>query len=368
MDYNETPRVYRIDKDRLREIATAIRQKRGKSDDELINVRDFKGEILQIQTGIEPTGTKYIDYNGDGIDVREVEFVDVNVQPDLRSANEEIRPNETLELTPNGFDGFSKVIVSVNQDGWSPTPLLESPEKTVTPSDGTVVIKPSDGYYGLARATVNMDNTGWIEESTLHELGEGTITPDDEQIEITPEDGFNGFKTVTVTMDKTGWMKTPTQDDVLIITENEDYDVTKYGKVMVSVSPDPDNWMERPTDEDRLAITENGEHWALPYRWVDVNVQPRLKQPVTIDITPDRDSPIVIEPLKSNDKYIDEYGLSKVTINVDNTGWMKEPTEIRDYYNVTDSVREIDVKNYAKINIYLGIEYFEANDSTIIVS
>ena len=61
----------------FRDTANAMRAKKESSNS--ISPRDFADEISSIPTGIEPTGTKYINSNGDNIDVAQYAKADVNV-------------------------------------------------------------------------------------------------------------------------------------------------------------------------------------------------------------------------------------------------------------------------------------------------
>lgn len=98
----------------LQDTANAIKSKKGTND--LICPRDFADEISTIETGIEPTGTKEITANASQINIREYEYVDVNV------------PNPstgTKNITENGvYDVTSFASANVNVSGSTPTGTL----------------------------------------------------------------------------------------------------------------------------------------------------------------------------------------------------------------------------------------------------
>lgn len=70
---------------------------------------------------------------------------------------------------------------------------------------------------------------------TIQDPVEETVTPDSEDLVIEPDEGFDGISKVTVHIDETGWMEIPTA--TLTITENcSGRDVTNYAKVNVRLA------------------------------------------------------------------------------------------------------------------------------------
>ena len=80
----------------LQDTANAIRAKKSSTNE--ICPRDFADEISTIETGIEPTGTKEISANGNQINIREYEYVDVNV-PNPSTGTLSITENKVYDVT-----------------------------------------------------------------------------------------------------------------------------------------------------------------------------------------------------------------------------------------------------------------------------
>ena len=80
----------------LQDTANAIRAKKSSTNE--ICPRDFADEISTIETGIEPTGTKEISANGNQINIREYEYVDVNV-PNPSTGTLNITSNNVYDVT-----------------------------------------------------------------------------------------------------------------------------------------------------------------------------------------------------------------------------------------------------------------------------
>lgn len=89
----------------LEDIADAIRYKKGTEE---TFYPSQMGDAIRSIEGIVPTGTMEIDANG-VYDVTEKAEVDVDVNPDLRP----LSVSENGSYSPDGFDGFSEVEVSV---------------------------------------------------------------------------------------------------------------------------------------------------------------------------------------------------------------------------------------------------------------
>jgi hypothetical protein len=78
-----------------KDIANAIRSKTGENS--LISAEEMPQKISEIETGIEPAGTKEIISNGE-FNIRDFEKVDVNV-PNPSVGNKQITTTEQVNVT-----------------------------------------------------------------------------------------------------------------------------------------------------------------------------------------------------------------------------------------------------------------------------
>lgn len=146
MSTNNLPDVSVIEKSTLRGIGNAIREKtKGTSE---IPVPDMAAVIRSIKS--------------------EPRLTEITATPSR---------TESVALPPEGYDGFSKVILEA----------AKLQNKTVTPGVKTQAVLPEGDAIGLFQVTVK-----------AVELEEKTVTPTTEQQVFTPSEGKLGFSKVTV--------------------------------------------------------------------------------------------------------------------------------------------------------------------------
>lgn len=182
----------------------------------------------------------------------------------------------TLTINENGsYDvkSIAEVVADVN-------PLLQ--QKAVIPSDSAQTIKPDEGVYGLSAVQVLPvpAEAITIESNGTHEIKGGYISV--AYVNVPPPPGW---------VDVNGG----TWD----ITENGEYDVTRYERAIVNVNPALQEKSITPTAEAQEVVADNGI-----YGLNKVTVEPVPTEEVT-----------VTEPVETLTPTAGRF-ISKVTVNV----------------------------------------------------
>lgn len=146
-------------KKNYKDIADAIRSKTGENG--TMTAEEMPAKIEAIETGIEPEGTKSITENGEGINVREFEFVDVNVAG--------VQPTGTKYIKDDGeydISEFEKVNVNVNYQYWSKY-ISENGEYDVTHFrsvyvETTRTITPEFNKFGSNECPFWVDSDSYV--------------------------------------------------------------------------------------------------------------------------------------------------------------------------------------------------------------
>lgn len=287
--------------DDISSIANAIRAKLGTTIK--YKVSQMAQAVMSI-VGFTPHGTTSITFNGIH-DVSEYEKAQVNVPSDVYEPDT-IVANGTY--TPTGHDGFSKVVVNIND-----APELQN--KTVTATSFPIEVTPDTGYYGLNKATVNYTPPS-IEESVTVNIDYGTTAT------VEPTEGYNAMAKVVINASE------PSGN--ISITSNGTVDVTDYSQATVSVQP----------VLTTLTATSNGnyepEQEAVGYSSVTVNVQPNLE-----------DKTITQNGAYTKGSGYD--GLGTVTVNVPSTTLQTLSVNANGSYNAPSGV------SYNKVNVNVPI-------------
>lgn len=158
----------------LQDIADAIRRKN--SSIEIYTPGEMAGAIMEIETGIIPTGTKQIAANGTH-DVTQYASANVQVPNTYVAADEG-------KVVSNGAL-VAQTGTTITQNGTYDT--TENDEVTVTVSGGGAVLQsktavrngtitPDVGYDGLSRVVVNVPNTGPIAPIIRCGMAKGSMT------------------------------------------------------------------------------------------------------------------------------------------------------------------------------------------------
>lgn len=288
--------------DDISSIANAIRAKLGTT--VKYKVSQMAQAIMSI-VGFTPRGTTNITFNGIH-DVSEFEKAQVNVPSDVYEPDT-IVANGTY--TPTGHDGFSKVVVNIND-----APELQN--KTITATSFPVEVTPDTGYYGLNKATVNYTPPS-IEESVTVNIDYGTTAT------VEPTEGYDAMAKVVINASE------PSGN--INITANGTVDVTDYSQATVSVQP----------VLTTLTATSNGnyepEQEAVGYSSVTVNVQPNLE-----------DKTITQNGTYTKGSGYD--GLGTVTVNVPSTTLQTLSVNANGSYNAPSGV------SYNKVNVHVPIQ------------
>lgn len=239
---------------------------------------------------IIPSGNLDITTNG-STNVKNYETVNVDVQPNLRTAS--VIPTESSHTVTPGteYDGLSEVTVGAISDTYVGSKIPQRSSSDLTASGATVTV-PS-GYYALqatksistvtqATPSVSINSSGLITASSSQSAG------------YVSSGTKSSTKQLTTQSAKTITPKTTSQQAVASGV---------YTTGIVTVGAIPSEYII-PTGS--LSISDNGTGIDVTeYSSVDVNVQPSLQSKT---VTPTETSQIVT----ASNGY---YGLSDVTVN-----------------------------------------------------
>lgn len=167
-----------------------------------------------------PSGTVQINENGTA-NVKDYEYAEVDVQPNLEVKPVVVSANGTRDITPDtGYDGLSKVELEVDVQ-----PDLEAKQVSVT-ANGTQTVTPTSGKDGLSSVEITTNVQPTLQSKNV--TSNGTVTPDE---------GYDGLSSVGVNVPSY-----PEPTGTKTITENgTGIDVKDYAKVDVNV-PMPDEY------------------------------------------------------------------------------------------------------------------------------
>ena len=278
----------------------------------IVDVEEIEGD-----NGVVPGSVINIDSNGEK-NVAGYETANVNVVPKLQAKT--ITPTEQEQIVEADLenDGLSKVTVEA----------IQTQQKTATVNGSTVAADP--GKY-LSKVFVEIPagsdakGTREIEANGVYDvrlyaeanvnvqpaLQEVQIAPKQYEQIVTPAEEYYGLKSVKVDAIKTETKKITTNG---VHTASDD----KFFKTVTVDVPIPDGYLKPVGDWN---ITENGEYNVTKYEKAIVNVQPALQEK---SVTPAASAQEVVA-----DSGV--YGLSKVTVN-------PVPTE---EVTITDPVKEV---------------------------
>lgn len=137
------------DESNIQAVANAIRTKNGSSN--TYKVSQMPDAILNIQTGVTPTGTKKIETNGTH-DVADYAWANVAVPVPALQASKTVAPKTTQQtVSPDsGYDAMEKVVVSA-----IPTTQLATPTIGFDTTNGkvTATVSQSEGYVQAGEKT-----------------------------------------------------------------------------------------------------------------------------------------------------------------------------------------------------------------------
>ena len=150
----------------------------------------------------------------------------------LQEKSVEYTQNNDYQVLPDeGFDGMSKVNVSVNVA----VPTIQNSKTVNITANGTKTISPDNGYDVVEQVVVNTNVQPKLQEKTVDVLLDNTAT------NIRPDSGFDGMSSVTVNHPpvESNTAYTATSNGSYTIHPSEGFDATKSVNLTVNVTNPP---------------------------------------------------------------------------------------------------------------------------------
>ena len=150
----------------------------------------------------------------------------------LQEKSVEYTQNNDYQVLPDeGFDGMSKVNVSVNVA----VPTIQNSKTVNINTNGTKTISPDSGYDVVEQVVVNTNVQPKLQEKTVDVLLTDTAT------NIRPDSGFDGMSSVTVNHPpvESNTAYTATSNGSYTIHPSEGFDATKSVNLTVNVTNPP---------------------------------------------------------------------------------------------------------------------------------
>lgn len=150
----------------------------------------------------------------------------------LQEKSVEYTQNNDYQVLPDeGFDGMSKVNVSVNVA----VPTIQNSKTVNINTNGTKTISPDSGYDVVEQVVVNTNVQPKLQEKTVDVLLDNTAT------NIRPDSGFDGMSSVTVNHPpvESNTAYTATSNGSYTIHPSEGFDATKSVNLTVNVTNPP---------------------------------------------------------------------------------------------------------------------------------
>ena len=150
----------------------------------------------------------------------------------LQEKSVEYTQNNDYQVLPDeGFDGMSKVNVSVNVA----VPTIQNSKTVNINTNGTKTISPDSGYDVVEQVVVNTNVQPKLQEKTVDVLLSETTT------NIRPDSGFDGMSSVTVNHPpvESNTAYTATSNGSYTIHPSEGFDATKSVNLTVNVTNPP---------------------------------------------------------------------------------------------------------------------------------
>lgn len=150
----------------------------------------------------------------------------------LQEKSVEYTQNNDYQVLPDeGFDGMSKVNVSVNVA----VPTIQNSKTVNINTNGTKTISPDNGYDVVEQVVVNTNVQPKLQEKTVDVLLDNTAT------NIRPDSGFDGMSSVTVNHPpvESNTAYTATSNGSYTIHPSEGFDATTSVNLTVNVTNPP---------------------------------------------------------------------------------------------------------------------------------